>query len=128
MTMTDETFNQQINPRERKTMSKKMIIATMTKSEWEAAQKSGSYAPAALATIGFIHCSFAEQMEKVANAKLQGQNDLVLLVVDPDKLKSEVRYEKSTTWTTESFPHIYGPLNTDAVVKEYPFQPRFHSA
>lgn len=69
---------------------------------------------------GFIHCSDPSQLLEVANALYKGERGLVLLCIDPAKVKTEIRYEKSGP---EAFPHIYGPLNTDAVVAALPFEP-----
>jgi uncharacterized protein (DUF952 family) len=49
----------------------------------------------------------------------QGQKDLVLLEIDPRKLTSRLVYEDSAIHG--KFPHIYGPLNVDAVIKVEPF-------
>ena len=75
-----------------------------------------------LEEVGFIHCSQRSQVEPVANAVYQGAEDLVLLSIDPDRVRSEIRYEHVDGWD-EPFPHIYGPLNTDAVVDVSPFSP-----
>ena len=45
---------------------------------------------------------------------------LLLLVIDPDRVEHEIREEQSGD---ELFPHIYGPLNVDAVVEARPFPP-----
>jgi uncharacterized protein (DUF952 family) len=54
---------------------------------------------------------------------------LVLLVVDPE-LAAELRWEPPVHPATgesepgsEKFPHLYGPLNLDAVVKVPDFAP-----
>jgi len=48
----------------------------------------------------------------VANAYYAGQPDLVLLHIDTKRLAAELRWEAAEG---EEFPHIYGPLNLDAV-------------
>jgi uncharacterized protein (DUF952 family) len=55
-------------------------------------------------------------------AALRDDLGLVLLGIDPDHLRSPVRYEAVDGWD-DPFPHIYGPLNTDAVVLVSPFRP-----
>ena len=57
----------------------------------------------------------------MANARFRGRDDLVLLVIDPGKIVPELRYEGPPGG--DSFPHIYGPLNADAVDRVVPFPP-----
>ena len=55
---------------------------------------------------------------------------LVLLVIDPGRLASELRWDPGADLATELFPHIYGPINLDAVVQVIDFEPapdgKFH--
>jgi uncharacterized protein (DUF952 family) len=67
-----------------------------------------------LADEGFIHCSFAEQVASSANRFYADAVDLLLLHIDAERLSSPLREEVSDKG--EIFPHIYGPLNRDAVV------------
>jgi len=81
---------------------------------WNAAQDTGAYRADSLESEGFIHCSTQDQVVRVANALYRGQANLLLLVIDPDRVQPEIRYEDSHG-SGELFPHIYGPLNLDAV-------------
>jgi len=76
-----------------------------------------------LATDGFIHCSTPEQAHLPANAIYSDTDDLVLLWIDPTRVHAEIRYEVPGAETSEAFPHLYGPLNLDAVVAEAPLEP-----
>jgi len=95
-------------------------------SDWNQASEAGEYRVSTrdrtLDDVGFIHCSQRSQLEAVANAVYQGAGDLVLLSIDPDRLQSEIRYDHVNGWM-DPFPHIYGPLNTDAVVDVSPLRP-----
>jgi uncharacterized protein (DUF952 family) len=86
---------------------------------WDAALASGIYRADSLATEGFIHFSYAEQVSATANRRYQGSNLLQVLEVDPALLGVEVRVELSPA-TGEQFPHCYGPLPIAAVVAIYP--------
>jgi len=55
----------------------------------------------------------------VANAIYKGDTDVIVLVIDPDLVHAEIRYDQVPGWN-DPFPHIYGPLNTDAVVGTIP--------
>ena len=79
----------------------------------EAAMACGTYQPESLVSEGFIHASPAHQLTRVAN-KYYGQHaELRVLTVDPTQLTAELKWE--TISTGDQYPHIYGPLNMDAV-------------
>ncbi|AFY99857.1 DUF952 domain-containing protein [Calothrix sp. PCC 6303] len=82
---------------------------------WENAKVTGSYSADSLKTEGFIHCSTLSQVAASANRFFKNQSDLVILHIDPNKVKPEIRNELANNG--ELFPHIYGELNTDAVFK-----------
>ncbi|GAA1967323.1 DUF952 domain-containing protein [Catenulispora subtropica] len=65
---------------------------------------------------GFIHASTAEQVAGVANAFYADVADdaLVVLVIDPERLTASLKYDP-VPGADKPFPHIYGPLNVDAV-------------
>lgn len=73
------------------------------------------YRADSVSSEGFIHCSFAEQVAWAANRFYADAEDLLLLHIDAGRLTSPLREEPCDTG--EIFPHIYGPLNRDAVVK-----------
>jgi uncharacterized protein (DUF952 family) len=106
-----------------------VIFHLATREEWERATRTGAYTTASLDGEGFIHCSTATQHAAVANAHLAGQTDLVLLLIDTDKLSSAVRFERPDAGG-EAFPHVYGPIDLDAVFEATPYRPgpdgRFH--
>jgi uncharacterized protein (DUF952 family) len=106
------------------------ILHATTQKAWSAAQKSGQFAADSLAGEGFIHCSKADQILRVADLFFTGQHGLVLLAIDPGLLNPELRWEPGVDLATELFPHVYGPINLDAVVNVLAFEPgpdgKFH--
>jgi uncharacterized protein (DUF952 family) len=98
-----------------------LIIHIVPENQWADAQRQGSYQGDTLATEGFIHCSTPQQTLWVANGRFVGRRDLLLLCIDADRLRSELRYEESEA--NQLFPHIYGPLNLDAIVQVVPLAP-----
>jgi uncharacterized protein (DUF952 family) len=95
------------------------IFHITTSSAWEEAHAAGAYEPPSLEREGFIHLSAADQVAGVANRAFQGQRDLVLLCVECERLAGVVRHEHAED-AGEAFPHLYGPLNLDAVVDVVP--------
>ena len=76
-----------------------------------------------LAEEGFIHASSHGQVLSVANAFYQNAGeDLVVLVIDPERVTAEIRLDYIPE-AGATFPHIYGPLNPDAVIEARPFPP-----
>jgi len=103
------------------------IYHIATRSDWARAQRDGEYVTStigrSLADEGFIHTSQASQVADVANSFYRGVPDeLVLLVIDPDRVRAPIRYEH-VPGAEDPFPHIYGPLNPDAVLAARPFSP-----
>lgn len=98
-----------------------MIYHLALVSDWEAAQRTGVYAVSTLGITleqeGFIHASRADQVDGVRARFYAGvAAPLVLLVIDPARLTSPVVVEP-VLGTGEEFPHVYGPINLDAVVR-----------
>ena len=93
-----------------------LIVHIAHSDEWDKATDSGSYLPSRFAQDGFIHCSRPEQAALPANSLFNRQDGLILLWIDESRLTAEVRYESTDPVDGEPFPHVYGPLNVDAVV------------
>ena len=102
-----------------------VIVHIAERAAWQAAQETGDYRTPSLEFEGFIHFSTPSQVLQVANFFYAGSSDLVLLVVDPEALIATLRYEALIREeSTEQFPHLYGPLNLDAVTKVLSFPSR----
>ena len=102
------------------------ILHFCTRSAWSEARAHGAYQGDTLQSEGFIHCSTAEQVHLPANALVRGRTDLVLLEIDRARLTCPVRWEPCDPGdpSTMRFPHVYGPLDPDAVVAVHDFPPR----
>jgi uncharacterized protein (DUF952 family) len=124
-----------------------MIAHIVKRGDWDDAVKRGCHAPESLPGEGFIHCSTLAQVIDTANRFYRGQKDLIVLCIEEERLKAEVKYEgpvgahsevgldnltpnpfpsgkgnRKEKRTGESdagelFPHLYGELNVDAVVR-----------
>lgn len=92
-----------------------MIYHITTSEDWNAFRDSATYAPAGYAKEGFIHCSTKDQMRGVLERYYAGVENLIVLHIDETKLAAELKYEVATN--NELFPHVFGPINKDAVVK-----------
>ncbi|MEY2467499.1 MAG: hypothetical protein QOF21_197 [Actinomycetota bacterium] len=95
-----------------------MIFHIADQGAWEAALLAGEYARStrdqSLEEVGFIHCSYRHQVDGVlADFYADVATPLVLLTIDPALLAASLQVD-------DGFPHIYGPLNVDAVVEVWP--------
>jgi uncharacterized protein (DUF952 family)/lysophospholipase L1-like esterase len=86
-------------------------------ADWPAA---GVYRPPSLADEGFVHLSFADQVEGVVNTWYRDGPDLVAVELDPALLGAEIRVEDSYR-AGATFPHLYGPVPVSAAIAVHPF-------
>ncbi len=85
------------------------------RDEWEAAVGDGVYLGSSQDRAdGFIHFSTAAQVAESAAKHRAGQDGLMLLGADPDRLGDRLKWKKSRHG--QLFPHLYGALSVDAVV------------
>ena len=84
---------------------------------WAERGEAREYVPEAYDADGFIHCTNGlDELVKVGNMFYMGDDRAhVVLALDINKIESEVRYDDPD----RIYPHIYGPLNTDAVIGEF---------
>ncbi len=93
-----------------------IIYHLIDQASWDSARSTHEHRADSLAAEGFIHCSEdQDQLLRVANRLYSGRKDMLALAVDPELLSAPLKREPSRSG--EVYPHIYGPLNTDAVVK-----------
>ncbi len=95
-------------------MTTEKILHICQKKDWEQAQAAGEYTPPSILSEGFIHFSRTEQVAKVLNAFYRDLPDLILLHTNTDNIVPELKWEDTDG---DVFPHVYGPLNLDAVFR-----------
>lgn len=113
-----------------------MILHLTPRADWEAAPADQPYRAASLATEGFIHATQGDELLlRVANALYKDRpGEFVVLEIDEARLTSEVRWEAPASPqggaplppeaavsaaapdNSPRFPHIYGPINRDAII------------
>lgn len=101
------------------------IFHLATVPAWQAAEAAGTYTVSTigldLADVGFIHCSQAEQVAGVHERFYADVADpLVLLTIDTDRLSAPWQLD-DVPGQPLPFPHVYGPLNLEAVVAAEPY-------
>ncbi len=105
------------------------ILHVTTRKAWIDATRLGQYSTPSLQSEGYIHASTIRQLLPVATKFYKGETGLVLFEIDPKRLTSEVKWEPPAGGPPpgvpegEAFPHIYGPINLDAIVQVLDFEP-----
>ena len=87
--------------------------------DWAAVERSGA-SPLSTRGLtfdeqGFVHCSFAEQTEGVANRFYADVDELIVVHLDRSVVDDVLRIEPASDLVDELFPHLYAPITTDAV-------------
>lgn len=95
------------------------IYKIATDAQWRDAEAAGVFAGAPVdEKDGFIHFSTADQVAETARRHFAGQDGLLLVAVDADKLGDALKFELSRGGAL--FPHLYGPLSVAAVKQVTP--------
>jgi uncharacterized protein (DUF952 family) len=95
------------------------IYKILPAAAWSEAQRRGVFTGSAIDIAdGFIHFSTARQAAETAAKHFAGQTDLVLLHVDAARLGERLKWEPSRGGAL--FPHLYGTLALDAVIRADP--------
>jgi len=103
-----------------------IVVHLALESDWLAAVEVGSYRVStrglSLDAVGFIHCATPAQVADVAGLFYADITaPLTLLELDTDRVTAsgtEVRFEDAGSG--ESFPHLYGPIDTGWVHRVIP--------
>jgi uncharacterized protein (DUF952 family) len=80
---------------------------------WAAQFNADSYRHESLHAEGFIHLSYAHQIEGVLQRYYKGVENVLILKINPDLLTAQLVVEASTAG--ELYPHLYGVLNKTAI-------------
>jgi len=95
-------------------MAEGLIYHMCRRAEWQAAERAGVYRGSSQdAADGFIHFSTATQVEASAAKHRAGQDDLVLVAIEPSALGAALKWEPARDGAL--FPHLYGALALERV-------------
>lgn len=87
-----------------------LIYKICLEAFWREAEAEGVFAGAPIDLAdGFIHFSTGAQLRETAARHFAGQDDLLLIAVEADRLGPALRYEPSRGGAL--FPHLYASLD-----------------
>lgn len=93
-----------------------VVIINMEKSYYEKIKNRSIFGESLICDDGFIHACFKEQFHLIVPRFKGNEGNYIVMEIDTDKLISEVRLEFSSS-LKQDFPHIYGRINKEAVIK-----------
>lgn len=88
------------------------ILHITTAEEWSRAQTAGEVRAPSLEVEGFVHCSTREQLPATLARHFSKHRGLVVLVIDLERLIPACHWEQAHGML---FPHVFGPINLEAV-------------
>ncbi len=98
-----------------------MIYHIASPGHWQQQAGMATYTHPSLEKEGYIHASTLQQVVPSWQKHFDTQAGLLLLVIDPLLTGSEVKFEQGVN-TVQLFPHIYGPINQQAIIAVGPLQ------
>jgi len=94
------------------------VFLVATKEQASEIVQLSHYSAESLGSEGFIHLCKAHQVGFVLDTFYKDIKNIKLLIIDVSLLEADLRFEAPVPNITDdqSFPHLYGPLNTNAIV------------
>lgn len=89
-------------------------------AHFDSLDQSKPYVPADFARDGFIHCTDGERRlaDTLSAYHSDSPGDWLVLYINKEHVEAPIKYEDPQ----RVFPHIYGPLNRDAIVAVRPIR------
>lgn len=98
-----------------------LILHCARKADWDAARALPDYGRTMCERGGFIHCSPVCYFWRVAPNFRSDPDERILLLIDPARLASEIRWEDGGDGAIRLYPHVFGPINREAIVATLPY-------
>jgi uncharacterized protein (DUF952 family) len=96
-----------------------IILKIFRADEWAELRRSGETPGAPIDVAdGYVHFSTPSQAPETAARHFAGEDDLMLLGVDTDRLGDALKWEVSRG--AQLFPHLYRPLRIEDVAWAQP--------
>lgn len=99
----------------------KKIYHLIDSNSLRIAESTGFHKPDSLATEGFIHLAYKEQLAFIIRHFLSGAEGIYLLELDESQIAADVVEEAPAGIEDDGnlYPHLYAPLNWKAVKQQW---------
>ncbi|MFA5668365.1 MAG: DUF952 domain-containing protein [Balneolaceae bacterium] len=92
-----------------------LLFTIIPKTSWRTASNEGEFAPESLESQGYIRCIPDKELENYANSQFNGEDELLLIVIDPLRIQVPIKHE---TVKDIQYPLICGSLKLDAIIEK----------
>ncbi len=94
-----------------------LLFTFILKSDWKPSIESGMFSPPALKEEGAIRCVTDGMLETYANEQYIGDEEILLIVIDPLRVQAPLKEEKADGG---KYPLICGSISIDSVIDKIP--------
>ena len=102
-------------------VNENVIVHVTPGNYWENAKAKHYFLPESLKRNGYISCATEQQLADSAQFLYKDKLNQKILYIKQEKVTAQIVYEDIHE-TGQEFPHIYGALNVDAVIKVVDFK------
>ena len=90
-----------------------LLFTIIDDQNWKEIASEGTFHPASLDELGYIKCIDEKDLERYVNLDKHTDKDLILVVIDPLRIKNSIKAEKDGEFRIIK---ISGSLTLDAII------------
>lgn len=94
-----------------------LLFTFILQEDWKSSIKSGVFSPPGLKEEGVIRCITDDRLEMYANEQFKGDEQILLIVIDPLRIQAPLKEEKIDGI---KYPLICGSISIDCVIDKIP--------
>jgi uncharacterized protein (DUF952 family) len=97
-----------------------LLFTLINDQKWKEIAAQGTFHPASLDELGYIKCIDEKDLQKYINLDIHKDKDLILVVIDPLRVKDSIKTEKQDGFTIIK---LFGELTLDAIIDKIDLKP-----
>ncbi len=97
-----------------------LLFTVIDDQNWKEIASEGTFHPKTLDELGFIKCIDEKDLENYVNLDIHKEKDLILVVIDPLRVKNSIKTEKEGDF---KIIKLFGSLTLDAIIDKIDLKP-----
>ena len=90
-----------------------LLFTAIKPSDWKNVSDKGNFSPDSVKDDGFVRSFTGEQAEDIINHHFEGEERILLIVLDPLRIQSPIKHIKEDGF---KFVAIQGAVSIDAII------------